>query len=108
MLELFCTHDVALGVYGIIIIILSKANKKKENEGRARGASGSKSAESSPSTLKKEQSATAADKKVCFYAIIVGSMPMHASVIQDFFLYRVPATVNCRGLHPFARGSSAV
>ena len=61
--------------------ILSKANKKKESEGRVRGASGSKSAESSRSSLKKEQSITAVGKKVCFYAIIVGCIPMHASVI---------------------------
>ena len=64
--------------------ILSKANKKKES--KAGGASGRKSAQSSPSSLKKEQTATAAGKKVCHYVIIFGSMPIHASVILRLFI----------------------
>ena len=60
--------------------IPSKANKKKESEGRAGGASGSKSAQSSPSSLKKEQAATATGKKVYHYVIIFGSMPIPACI----------------------------
>ena len=78
----FYAHDVCTWSLWVNNIILSKANKKKES--KAGSASGSKSAESSPSSLKKEQSATAAGKKVCHYVIIDSLAPcqfVHASVI---------------------------